>query len=133
MALCEKRLHKRIKRSSSASCSQFHDGTKCTFNKFADDTKLREVSDMPEGCPATQRGLKRLEKQTAEKHMKSSKKAKSPGPEEEKPQAPAPAGTIQLESILAEKDLWVLVNTKLSMNQPHALTTKKANGILGCI
>lgn len=108
------------------------DGTKCTLNKIADDTKLREVSDMPEGCTATQRGLNRLEKR-AGVHMKLSKRAKSPGPEEEQPQAPAHAGTIQLESSLAEKDPWVLVNTKLNMNQQHALTAKKANGILGCI
>lgn len=109
------------------------DGTKCTLSRFADDTKLREVSDIPEGCTATQRGLNRLQKWAGMKHMKLSKKAQSPGPEEEQLQAPVHAGTIQLESSLAEKDLWVLVNTKLNMNQQHALTAKKANGILGCI
>lgn len=81
------------------------DGTKSALRKFADDRKLRE-SDMPGGCTATQRGLNRLEKLAGMKNMKLSKKAKSPGPEEEQLQAPVHAGTISLESSLAEKDLW---------------------------
>lgn len=39
----------------------------------------------------------------------------------------------QLENTLAEKDLKVLVDTKLNMIQQFALPTKRANGILGCI
>jgi len=42
-------------------------------------------------------------------------------------------GAAQLESSLAEKDLGILVDAKLSLNQQYVLATKKADDILGCL
>lgn len=39
----------------------------------------------------------------------------------------------QLENSLTEKDIGVLLNTKLNMNQQCAFVAKRSAGILGCI
>lgn len=42
-------------------------------------------------------------------------------------------GAYQLENSTAEKDLSVLVDTKLEMSQQHIFIAKKASAILGCV
>ena len=42
------------------------EGIESTLNKFAGDTELGEVADIPEGCAAIQQDLDRLESQTEE-------------------------------------------------------------------
>ncbi|KAK4830024.1 hypothetical protein QYF61_008287 [Mycteria americana] len=54
----------------SISINDLDDGVECTLSTFADDTKLREVADTPEGCPAIQRDLDRLEKWADKNLMK---------------------------------------------------------------
>lgn len=40
--------------------SDLDEGAQCTLSRFADDTKLGEVDNMPEGCPTFQQDLDRL-------------------------------------------------------------------------
>ncbi|PKU42592.1 rna-directed dna polymerase from mobile element jockey-like [Limosa lapponica baueri] len=110
------------------------DWAECTLSKFADNTKLGGVADRPEGCAAIQRDLDVLDKWADRSLMKFSKgKCKVLHLGRNNTMHQYMLRATQMESSFAEKDLWVLVNTKLNVIQQYDLVAKKANGILGCI
>ncbi|KAK4828004.1 hypothetical protein QYF61_022781 [Mycteria americana] len=133
------------------------DGVDCTLSKFAVNTKLGGVSHTPEGSAAIQKYHDRLEIWADRKLMKFSKgncKVLHLGSNNllwhnpsrqlttiqplahsavavHNPMHQFMLGVTQLESSLAEKDLEVLVDTKLNRSQQCALAANKADVILG--
>ncbi|KAK4829514.1 hypothetical protein QYF61_005153 [Mycteria americana] len=90
------------------SINDLDDGTECTLSSFADDTKLAEVADTPEGRASIQNDLDKPEKGADKNLMKFNKgKCKVLHVGRNNPSHQYMLGANQPESNFAEKDLGV--------------------------
>jgi len=102
--------------------------------KFADDTKLSVEADTLEGRTNPAGDVDRLEEWANKNLMKFNKdKCKVLHLRKHNPGVEHRLGSTQLGSNSVERDLEVLVDSKLNMSEECAAAAKQANRILGSI